>query len=553
MSVRNYEEYRKQVLDSLGEDYTVEDLRNFERWRLKVLEGLANIGIDPEVIGENVDAWLEAHPEATTTVQDGTITDAKLASSGVKSELADIRVGADGTTYPSAGDAVRGQFSDIENTLFKKSQNFKEFDLTNTSKFTVDTKANFNASVSGWTGGKYAGKLDPLTDFYTYNFVPSTDITVACDGAENAYFALLLVKNPEADDWQAIQDGYYIIGDTTRYRKSENNLPTAENPLIIPAGTRVCVTVKKNETAKIFIKTVTRSAIKSEALGAEANYISVEMHDGYFYYYYPTKSGKFIRSKFMHFVDASSNADGWIQRTVDLVTHNRQTVIMPIVVDGEWEMAVKIKDTPDFIGCMNHGSEISTIVNIYFDGIKKAIIDGENLICKEIKVCQKSTMYNPADETTVVGYHYKTHIITVNGIEIRQRIEWTTDQVLDMSYACMLPACRGNDYKLTAQVTDRAYDEKTYTEYDCSTTTMDHYLTALTDKGNAFNLYGSTSGIALRAECNIKDKPASAFTFLSNSVYYNKVYFAHNGADYPVHNGDVWEWVSKYQIKYTEL
>lgn len=28
----------------------------------------------------SVDTWLEAHPEATTTVQDGSITDAKFAS-----------------------------------------------------------------------------------------------------------------------------------------------------------------------------------------------------------------------------------------------------------------------------------------------------------------------------------------------------------------------------------------------------------------------------------------------------------------------------------------
>lgn len=40
MSTRNYEEYRAQVLDSLGEDYTVEDLRNETRWRAKVLESL---------------------------------------------------------------------------------------------------------------------------------------------------------------------------------------------------------------------------------------------------------------------------------------------------------------------------------------------------------------------------------------------------------------------------------------------------------------------------------------------------------------------------------
>ena len=49
--IRNYEEYRRQVLDSLGEDYTVEDLRNFERWRLKVLHGLGGGGKVAQAIG----------------------------------------------------------------------------------------------------------------------------------------------------------------------------------------------------------------------------------------------------------------------------------------------------------------------------------------------------------------------------------------------------------------------------------------------------------------------------------------------------------------------
>lgn len=103
-----------------------------------------------------VNNWLDDHPEATTTVQDGSITKAKLAtalkneiegkaeqtdlaslenevgvldarmdtfaslpegSTSGDAELLDIRVGANGITYPSAGDAVRGQVSDLKTDL----------------------------------------------------------------------------------------------------------------------------------------------------------------------------------------------------------------------------------------------------------------------------------------------------------------------------------------------------------------------------------------------------------------------------------------------------
>lgn len=44
----------------------------------RLIEAMGNIA-DPEVIGSAVDSWLDEHPEATTTVQDGSITAAKLA------------------------------------------------------------------------------------------------------------------------------------------------------------------------------------------------------------------------------------------------------------------------------------------------------------------------------------------------------------------------------------------------------------------------------------------------------------------------------------------
>ena len=45
---------------------------------IALIKALATV--DPAAIQTNVNAWLDAHPEATTTVQDGAITLAKLNS-----------------------------------------------------------------------------------------------------------------------------------------------------------------------------------------------------------------------------------------------------------------------------------------------------------------------------------------------------------------------------------------------------------------------------------------------------------------------------------------
>lgn len=37
---RNYEQYRRQILDDLGVEYLTEDIEDFTKWRLKVYEGL---------------------------------------------------------------------------------------------------------------------------------------------------------------------------------------------------------------------------------------------------------------------------------------------------------------------------------------------------------------------------------------------------------------------------------------------------------------------------------------------------------------------------------
>ena len=48
--------------------------------------------------------------------------------------------------------------------------------------------------------------------------------------------------------------------------------------------------------------------------------------------------------------------------------------------------------------------------------------DESTFYCKEIKIVEKSNMYDPADEVTLVGKHKKDYTtITIDGINLKQK------------------------------------------------------------------------------------------------------------------------------------
>lgn len=283
------------------------------------------------------------------------------------------------------------------------------------------------------------------------------------------------------------------------------------------------------------------------------NNIFVESHTNYFYFYKKgtnTDSNKWLRFRFDYWDGESlNNGRGWVLGVVDAVEKIGDTfnVLYPVVKAGEWEMAIRLDGRPDFIGCKQHGSELSFYSKFYVDGTEW-IPDNSSFCCNEIKTVEKLTMYDPDDEITEVGTHRKFYTIDNEKINIKQRIEWTQNLIMGNNdvYVAMLPIIRGNDETTSYQITDKAYNDDSYEEIDVSLPNHDA-RTALHEP-NKWTLYSNSAGISASVKSVSKEKLPGANSFIQNSASYNKVYFNYCEPQHSVSNGDVWENEITYKL-----
>lgn len=143
-------------------------------------------GADPAVIEEAVQDWLNAHPEATTTVQDGSITEAKLASAlAAKVGEIDTLSEAIAPLTPAATSGDVGKFLKAKTVSGGKVTEYEFASAGGGGGADIDDTAGIGDTTKVWSADNLGKKFDPLTSTFS-------------EGTENGYYRV--TQNGEIEE-----------------------------------------------------------------------------------------------------------------------------------------------------------------------------------------------------------------------------------------------------------------------------------------------------------------------------------------------------------------
>lgn len=250
--------------------------------------------------------------------------------------------------------------------------------------------------------------------------------------------------------------------------------------------------------------------------------------------YIPTEIG-YIDHTYGHTVWKEMNADIW-RLSIAYMCDDSLENPTAITIGGEWDMALRLADRPDFIGGHAHGDEIFSEISFIVNGIKTDITDLVKATeIDSMTIIEDSVGFDPLDNITEVLKHHKEYTISLDGIRIDQRVEWLGDYPLNYCYMAMMPPAK-------------AYTDSFYTNLTepCD---LDISKSPKVDGATSVTVYGKESGLYFTMsvnEYNTYSKPKVRLRDNGGGAY-NKMYFDYtSGGD--VKKGDVWETFTQYKI-----
>ena len=220
---------------------------------------------------------------------------------------------------------------------------------------------------------------------------------------------------------------------------------------------------------------------------------------------------------------SSGVANCWGIDNAYSLAENRTTQRFIITQDGEWEMAVRMKDGKDFSGGGTHGDEKNAVTRLFVDGVEKAFsaltTDTE---FEELKIIQTSEVYSPTEgfvgdpegsptPSYKIADHGTEWIYNKNGITINQYLKWAGAFNIANSFLAMFPVRKYTPIDASTKlpvegsfhVVDTMYTDTNYSLYDLDAngdgTSVQYPSAAVAD------IYSEVSG--LRCRINAMEYP----------------------------------------------